>query len=189
MSVSAITRGALAGALAFAAAHAGAAAWNADAAASELAFTATFEGTPAPGRFRSFAAAVRFDPDRLAESRIDVTIAVASADMGSDDVNKEIRGADWFDVARHPSAEYRAAEVRRSGAAGFVAAGTLTLKGVARRVEVPFTWQPAGDAALMKGELTLSRAAFGIGLGEWASTSQIGGDVKVRFSLRLRRGG
>jgi polyisoprenoid-binding protein YceI len=171
-------------------AQAQAPAWKTDAAASELHFTATFERTPAPGRFRRFDAAVRFDPERLSEGRIDVVIDMASADMANDDVNKEIRGADWFDIARHPNAEFRATELRKAGANAYVAAGTLTVKGIARRVDVPFTWQAgAGDTALMKGELSLQRAAFRIGLGEWAATGTIGGEVKVAFALRLRKGG
>jgi hypothetical protein len=35
--------------------------------------------------------------------------------------------------------------------------------------------------------LTVKRASFRIGLGEWASTEVVGPDVTVKFSLRLRR--
>jgi polyisoprenoid-binding protein YceI len=163
--------------------------WTMNPAASELAFTATFEGSPAPGLFRKFDATVRFDPDRLAESRIDVSIAVPSADMSSDEINKAIAGPDWFDAKRFPVAEFHSAEVRSAGANRFVATGTLKVKGVARAIELPFSWQREGDTATLRGELTFDRGTFGIGLGEWASTAVIGAGVKVRFSVRLRRRG
>jgi polyisoprenoid-binding protein YceI len=65
----------------------------------------------------------------------------------------------------------------------------LSLKGVQQPVEVPFTWTETGEAARMEGEFNVKRGAFGIGTGEWATTSVIGADVKVKFSVRLRKGG
>ncbi len=161
--------------------------WKMDPAGSKLEFIATFEKAPAPGVFREFDARLRFDPDKPAGSSLEVTIKVTSADMGIADVNKEIRGKDWFDYAGFPQAEFRSTDVRRDGGR-YVARGTLSLKGVKEAVEVPFTWTPAGDGAAMEGELTLKRGAFGIGLGEWKATDTIGADVKVKFKLKLRKG-
>jgi polyisoprenoid-binding protein YceI len=72
---------------------------------SKLEFIATFEKTPAPGVFKEFDARLRFDPAKPAGSSLDVTIKITSADMNIADVNKEIRGKDWFDYAgtRRPS--------------------------------------------------------------------------------------
>ena len=165
---------------------AAAADWRMDAAASRLDFAASFENTPAPGVFKEFAARVSSDGDTPAGGRLDVTIRVASADMSNADVNKAIAGPEWFDFARHPQATFQSAEVRRDGGR-YLARGTLTLKGVARQVDVPFTWNAAGDAATMEGEFTAQRSAFGIGTGEWAATNVIGPDVKVKFRVRLRR--
>ena len=160
--------------------------WKMDPVGSKLEFVATFEKTPAPGEFKEFDARLRFDPEKPAGSRLDVTIKVTSADMNIPDVNKEIRGKDWFDYARFPRAEFHSTDLRREGKR-YVARGTLTLKGVKQPVEVPFTWTPAGGGAAMEGEFTLKRNAFGIGLGEWKATDTIGADVKVRFKVKLRK--
>ena len=161
--------------------------WKMDPAGSKLEFIATFEKTPVPGVFKEFDARVRFDPDKPAGGSLDVTIKVTSADMNIPDVNKEIRGKDWFDYAAFPQAEFHSADLRRDGER-YVARGTLTLKGVKQPVEVPFTWT-AGDGAVMEGELTVKRGAFGIGLGEWAAADVIGADVKVKFKVKLRKAG
>lgn len=163
--------------------------WIMDPVGSELGFTATFENVPAPGLFRKFSAAVQFDPDRLAQSRIDVTVAVSSADMSSDDINTAIRGPEWFDVERFPVAEFHSTEVRAAGGNGYLAAGTLRIKDVTRPIAVPFNWKREADTASMNGELAIDRAAFRIGLGEWVSTKVIGPGVKVNFTLRLRKSG
>lgn len=168
--------------------EAAAADWRSEAAASRLAFIPTFEKAPVPGVFREFDAQVRLDPARPADSRIEVNIAVTSADMGIPDVNREIRGTDWFDYVRFPQAGFRSAEVRRAEGSGrFVARGILALKGVQQRVDVPFSWSETGDVATMEGELTLARGVFGIGQGEWAATNYIGADVQVKFRLQLRK--
>ena len=160
-----------------------------DAAASRLDFAATFERTPAPGVFKQFDARLAFDGDTPAGGKLSVTIRVSSADMSNADVNKAIAGPEWFDFARYPDATFQSTEIRRVDGSRYLARGTLTLKGAQRPVDVPFTWAPVGDGATMEGEFTVQRAAFGIGTGEWLDTSVIGPDVKIRFRVRLRRGG
>src|SRR6266705_714821 len=158
-------------------------------AGSKLEFIATFEKAPVPGVFREFDARLRFDPEKPAGSSLDVTVKVTSADMDIADVNREIRGKDWFDYAAFPQAEFRSTDLRRAQGNRYVARGTLSLKGVKQPVEVPFTWTGSADGATMEGELQLSRGAFGIGAGEWAATDVIGADVHVKFKVKLRKAG
>lgn len=163
--------------------------WKMDPAGSKLEFIATFEKTPAPGMFKEFDIRMRFDPAQPAGGSLDVTIKVASADMNIPDANKEIRGKEWFDYAGFPQAEFHSADLRRAQGNRYVAHGTLSLKGVKQAVEVPFTWTGDANRASMEGELTLKRGTFGIGTGEWAATSVIGADVKVKFTVKLRKAG
>jgi polyisoprenoid-binding protein YceI len=172
--------------LAASAASVQAADWRMDPAASKLEFIATFEKNPAPGVFKEFDTRLSFDPAKPAGGSLHVTIKVASADMNIPDVNKEIRNKDWFDYAGFPQAEFQSTELRADGK-GYVARGTLTLKGVKQAVEVPFTFTPSADGATMEGEFTLKRGDFGIGLGEWKATDTIGADVKVKFRVKLKK--
>ncbi len=162
--------------------------WRMDAATSRLEFSTTFERALAPGVFREFETRIRLNADKPAEGRLDVTIVVKSADMNSADVNKAISGAEWFDFARFPKAEFRSTEIRRMPGNRYVARGDLNLKGVQHPVEVPFNWTETGNAARMDGEFIVKRGAFGIGTGEWAATNVIGADVTIRFNVRLRKG-
>ena len=167
---------------------AAAAGWIADPARSALRFTATFENAPAVGVFRKFDASVQFAPDHTAGSRIDVVIAMPSADMSSAEINNAIRGPDWFDATRFPVAEFHSKDVRSVGGSRYVAVGTLRVKDTTKPIEVPFRWKADGDLATMDGEITIDRGAYGIGLGEWRSTKVVGADVDLRFSLHLRKG-
>ena len=163
--------------------------WKMDPAGSKLEFIATFEKSPVPGAFREFDARLRFDPETPAGGSLDVTVKVTSADMNIADVNREIRGKDWFDYAAFPQAEFRSTDLRRAQGNRYVARGTLSLKGVKQPVEVPFTWTASADGATIEGELTVKRGAFGIGAGEWAATDVIGADVQVKFKVKLRKAG
>ena len=163
--------------------------WKMDPAGSKLEFVATFEKAAAPGVFKEFDTRLRFDPDKPAGSSLEVTVKVTSADMGIADVNKEIRGKDWFDYGGFPQVEFRSTDLRRAEGNRYVARGTLSLKGVKQALEVPFTWTASAEGALMEGELSVKRGAFGIGAGEWAASDVIGADVKVKFRVKLRKGG
>ena len=162
--------------------------WKMDSAGSKLEFIASFEKAPAPGAFKEFDARLRFDPEKPAGSSLDVVIKITSADMGIADVNREIRGKDWFDYAGFPQAEFHSTDLRYTGGNRYVARGTLSLKGAKQQVEVPFAWSASGGGAVMEGELTLKRGDFGIGAGEWKATDTIGANVKVKFKLKLRKG-
>jgi polyisoprenoid-binding protein YceI len=161
--------------------------WRMDPAGSKLEYIATFQKARASGIFKEFDTRVHFDETQLADSRIDVIVDVVSADMIDADVNKSIRGPDWFDSARFAQAAFHTNDVRRVGVNRYLARGALTVKGVEQQVEVPFAWTDANENATMTGELTVKRAAFHIGLGEWASTDVIGPDVTVKFSVKLHK--
>ena len=173
--------------LAGAPAAARAADWSMEPSGSRLEFVASFENNAAPGMFKDFDVRMRFDPDKPASGRLDVTIRTTSADMSSEDINKAIRGPEWFDSARFPQAEFHATEIGRTAANRFLARGVLSLKGAQQPVEVPFSWTGTADAATIAGEIGVNRRLFGIGTGEWAATNVVGAEVKVRFSVRLRR--
>jgi len=162
-----------------------AAEWKMDAASSRLDFAASFEKAPAPGVFKEFDVRMVFDPKQSTGSHLDVSIRVASADMASADINKAIAGPEWFDFAKYPQAEFHSTDIQ-AAASGYVARGTLTLKGVKQPVEVPFTWSATGDGATMEGQFVAKRASFGIGTGEWLANDVIGPDVTVKFRVRMK---
>jgi polyisoprenoid-binding protein YceI len=162
--------------------------WRMDTAASRLTFNAAYQGQPAPGSFKQFDTKVQFDPTRLKESSLIVTVKLPSFDMGSSDINEAVRGPEWFDFGKFTDAEFKSQEIKSAGANRYVARGTLKLKGVQQTVDVPFTWKVEGKNATLAGDITLNRTTFGIGTGEWATGDPIGLDVKVSYSVRLQPG-
>jgi polyisoprenoid-binding protein YceI len=158
--------------------------WHADAKTSALTFTGTYQGDAFDGRFKTFDAAIAFDPAQLANSRFDVKITLASADTANSERDDSLRGVDFFDAAHMPLATYTATKFRGLGGGRYAADGTLSLHGVSKPVTLTFTWNGGATPALV-GDAVVNRLDFNVGGGEWADTATIGNAVKVHTALRL----
>lgn len=171
------------------ASSAGAADWRLAPAASRLEFVATYQKQQVPGVFRRFDVHLALHPGSPGVNRLEVSVFLDSVDMNSADINRTIVKPDWFHASRFPSAKFESTEITADGVDHYRAKGTLSLKGMQRRISVPFFWRESGHSASMNGELVLNRADFGIGSGEWAAEYPIGIDVTVRFTVKLDRNG
>jgi polyisoprenoid-binding protein YceI len=173
--------------LAAAAPTAFAADWQLDPAQSRLSFSATQQKAEFEGVFKEFTADIRFDPDNLDDFRIDAVIQLGSVDTQYRDRDQYIVEPEWFHVAKWPEAAYRAEKVRAADD-GWVAEGTLTLKGVTLPVELAFQFaeDESGYAATFTGTAALNRLDFQVGTKDWADTSWVGNRVGVSVDLTLR---
>ena len=154
---------------------------------STLGFTAGWAGDSIEGQFKRWTADILFSPDALDRSKLTVSIDMSSAATGDDQRDSSLPSGDFFDTASHPKATYTASRFRKTGEGRFVADGTLELRGVKKPVSLPFSLKIDGDTATARGVTTLDRTAFGVGQGEWASTDQIAGKVKVSFAITAKR--
>ncbi|MBO9558231.1 MAG: YceI family protein [Caulobacter sp.] len=154
---------------------------------STLSFSATWAGDAIDGQFKRWTADILFSPEALDRSKLTVSIDMTSASTGDDQRDSSLPSDDFFAAATHPKATFTASKFRKTGEGRFVADGTLDLRGVKKPVSLPFTLKIDGDTATARGVTTLDRTAFGVGQGEWASTDQIGGKVKVSFAITAKK--
>lgn len=153
-------------------------------ASSTLGFSNTFQGESFNGQFGQWTAAISYDPANLAASKFDVEVTLASVKTGDSDRDGALPGPDFFDVAKFPKAHFITTGFRRSGGK-VIADGTLTLRGVSKPVSLEVTFKPQGGGATLDVAGTLQRLDFGVGTGDYADTSVIGGEVKVTAHLQL----
>jgi polyisoprenoid-binding protein YceI len=164
----------------------GPAQWKVDAARSSIRFNATQAGAQFEGRFARFTPDIRFDARDLARSSARVVIDVSSVDSRSGERDTALRGGDWFDPKRWPTAVFEARRFQAQGS-GFVADGQLTIRDRARPVRLSFTLRTAPDGTrTLQGQARLSRLAFGLGQGEFASTEWVGDAVTVDVTVVAR---
>lgn len=162
-------------------------AWDVDHETSRIGFTAYWQNAPVKGEFKTWRAAIKFDPNDLGGSSVAVEIETGSADTAYADRDKEIKKVDWFAIDAFPVATFKAKTFRKVGDGAFEAEGALSIKGAEQALVLPFTLQIDGDAAAMKAEITLSRLFFRLGEGQWEKTNFIKDDVLVEIELNAQR--
>jgi polyisoprenoid-binding protein YceI len=156
-----------------------------DRAGSSIRFVVRQMNVPVEGQFKRFDGSVAFDPAKPEATRAEFEVELGSIDLGSEEGEVEARGKSWLNAGAFPKARFVADSVKATGPNQFVAAGALTIKGVAQPVSAPFTLTDAGATRTVAGQFTLKRLAFKIGEGVWADTDTVADEIVVRFRFSL----
>lgn len=157
------------------------------AAGGRLGFSADYSGSPIEGSFRTWDADILFSPDDLPNSKIGVTVDLASVDTADSQRDEMLTGSDFFDTAAHPTARFASRTITHRSGKAYRASGTLTLHGVSQPVTLDFTLDIKGDKATVSGSAAFNRTSFKVGSGEWAATDQVKDGVKVTFRFTANR--
>lgn len=152
---------------------------------SSISFVAKQMGVPVEGQFKKFDAQISFDAAKPANSKVNFTVDIASATLGSPQTDAELPKADWFNSPKYPHASFTSTAFKAVGAGRYEVAGKLTIKGQTRDVLVPVSMTQAGGVTLAAGQFAIKRLAFKIGDNEWADTSMVADDVQIKFKLAL----
>jgi polyisoprenoid-binding protein YceI len=139
------------------------------------------------GRFGQFTGKVHYDGTR---SSAEFTAKVESIDTGVEARDKHLRSADFFDVAKFPEMTFRSTKVANN-----VLYGDLTIKGVTRPVELPFTLtgavtDPWGNTRFgIDAQTKINRRDFGITYGNALPGGgvDIGDEVTVHLQLEAMK--
>nr|WP_246872217.1 YceI family protein [Pantoea ananatis] len=91
-----------------------------------------------------------FDSSKPEQSRVDVTLPVSKIDSHVPALTKEFKGAEYFDVAKYPSATFRSTKVIAKGDNKFDVEGNLTLKGITKPVTLHATLNKQGEHPMVK---------------------------------------
>ena len=145
---------------------------------SVLAFATKYDGEVFTGTFPGFDTRISFDPAKLDDAKLEVTIPLASAKSGNSDRDSTLQGADFFNVGKFAQAKYSATTFRALGNNQYAADGTLELRGVSKPVTLTFTWTP-GAQPVLSGKATVKRLDFGVGGGDWTDTKTIPNETAI----------
>jgi cytochrome b561 len=163
--------------------------WSADPARSTLGFSFKQAGAVNTGRFARFTVAAAAPGTTLAGGTLTVTIETGSLDTKDKDRDATLKGADLFDVAKHPTATFAATRVAETAPGQWEATGTLSIRGVAKPVRLSMTVRAASEGGqsvvYLAGKTTIRRLEFGVGQGDWKSTEWVADEVGVEWSIRL----
>lgn len=137
-------------------------------------------GGTVTGTLENFTGNIVFNPNRIREASFDVSVRIGSISTGIGLRDRHLKKNEYFNEPKYPVARIRSTEVVQSSKAGvWLLRGQLTLKGVSRSIELPFTAKPQGKGWLFQGQLNLNRRDYNVG-----PDNSIDDNVNVSISVK-----
>jgi len=135
------------------------------------------------GRFNDFSGSIILDEKDLSKSSVDVVIKSASINTDNNTRDNDLRSPNFLDVTKFPELTFKSKSVEKKGD-GYVAHGTLTIHGVSKDVDLPFTL--TGPVSTQRGKalgaeagLPINRQDYGVAGGGM----MVGNDIKIEISV------
>jgi len=135
------------------------------------------------GKFNDYQGSIQFDPENLAESKIEVTVNAGSIDTDNEQRDNHLKSPDFFEVDKFPEISFKSKRIEKSGDI-YSIVGDLTIKGVTQEIEIPVNisgpiMSPLGKQVIgISGETTINRQSFGV---NWNKVMDNGGLVVDDF--------
>ena len=73
-------------------------------------------------------------------SSVELTIQAASIDTANETRDKDLRGADFFDVEKYPTITFKSTRITAKGKDAYDVTGTLTMRGVSKEITLPVSF-------------------------------------------------
>ncbi|HWY15102.1 MAG TPA: YceI family protein [Rhizomicrobium sp.] len=157
--------------------------WTVDYAKSRLGFTVQWSNEPFSGSFARWNADIDFDPTDPVHGKAVVTIDLASERSDEPDFDSGLTGAQGFNTSKFPIARFASKRFVHKSAHNYLAEGVLSLHGILRDIELPFTLAISGRTAHVTGSTHVLRTDFGVGNGTWSAPSPVSHDVSIYVDL------
>ncbi len=150
--------------------------------------------TKVRGQFPDFSGTAHIDSETPANSKVDLTIQVASVDTGSPDRDGHLKSGDFFDAEANPTITFSSTSVERDGTSWAIT-GDLTIKGTSKSVTIDFdevgsAQDPFGNVRVgFEGATTVSRKDWNL---TWNAALETGGvlvsdKIKLEFDISAIR--
>lgn len=138
--------------------------------------------------FQDFDAELELDGNNMAASDVRIRIDAASIDSGVAELDQELRGADFFDVANHPSIEFSSSAYEELSEDTGELRGNLTVMGTTRPVTLDVTINSAAMNRMVRKEMigfsavgTIRRSEFGLSAYDQFVSDELKLNVQVEF--------
>jgi polyisoprenoid-binding protein YceI len=165
--------------------------WDADLAHSSVEFTVRhLMVSKVRGYFQKFDVEVEIAED-VTKSTVQAHIDASSVTTRDENRDNHLRSADFFEIDKYPTIDFRSTEIRPNGE-NWVLAGELTIRGLTRPIELALEFngvQPDAYGGVRAGFTAtgeLSRRDFGL---EWNMALEGGGVVvgdRVSIALEMQ---
>jgi polyisoprenoid-binding protein YceI len=160
-----------------------------DEAHAYLSFSYSHMGLSNPQlHFQEFDAELELDGNNMAGSAVSIRIDAASIDSGVAELDEELRGSDFFDVANHPTIEFSSSAYEELSENTGTLSGNLTVMGTTRPVTLDVTINSAAMNRMVRKEMIgfsaegrIRRSEFGLSAYDQFVSDELHLNVQVEF--------
>ncbi len=143
------------------------------------------------GLFGGATGTMTLDAAKPANSKVSIEIPMSGLTTTNTKLNEHISGAEFFDIAKFPTAKFESTMVMPKGTTAQIM-GNLTLHGVTKPVTLNVHFVGAGanpftkkDSVGFEGTTTIKRSAFGMG----AFVPLVSDAVELKISAAFEKQG
>lgn len=136
-------------------------------------------------KFAKWGGTINFDPDSPGSAAIHINIDLTSASIGDSFKDELLQGDEFFNTAATPTATYDSTSVVAQPGGGYLAHGTLSLRGMSMPQDVQFRLTGSGAQRHVEGSASVQRVPYGIGTGSHGNG--LDAAVKVNFAFDATR--
>jgi polyisoprenoid-binding protein YceI len=129
------------------------------------------------GEFKDYDVVFKWDENNLGNASIEVHIRTASIDTDNERRDKHLKSSDFLAIESYPEIVFESTKIEHDED-GYVAHGTLTIRGVTKNISLPFTVighfvQPDGTTRMgVEASLKINRFDYNV---SWDKKLDTGG--------------
>lgn len=131
------------------------------------------------GTFTGMSGTISYDVDRPSSATFSVCVDASTVNTGSKKRDQHLRKEDFFSVEAYPTICINSTRIQ-STPEGLRFFGTLTMHGIVKEIEFPFTF----SEGQFKGSFTINRLDYGVG--EDTGSFAVGEEVEISIVCAVK---
>ena len=134
--------------------------------ASSVKFTIKNVGMGTEGKMTGLEGEIKFNPSDLKGSSFSVSADATSIDTDIAVRDSSLKKAEYLNTDQYPKIFFISKQITAGSSKGmYFVKGILTIKGISKEINFPFTAIPKNDGIQLTGEMHINRLDYKIGVG------------------------
>lgn len=147
---------------------------------SSITFTIRNFGITVDGSFKGLKGSIIFNPANTSAAVFNLSVDASTVNTGISSRDSHLRKEDYFDVAKFPLITFTSTKILPTAKpSNFNATGTITIKGVSKSINFPFSVTEKSNGYNFNGTFSLNRRDFNVGSGSLILSD----NLNVSFSV------
>ena len=141
------------------------------------------------GRFNHVEGTIRYDPEDLASSSVEIRVRADSVDTNAADRDEHLKGPDFFNAKRYPWLSFKSTKVEKGEGDTLKVTGDLSIRGKTKSITVPVRRvgegeTPQGYKAGFEASFQILRSEFGV---RYGLPDTLGDEVDILLAIEAVR--